>query len=1050
MISKNIDITDKEAKSHGARMASLLGYVDQLENANKDERPEVFFLNVYDEETGDAEMIALAESNPRAQMPMRHLVKSWPAHERPTLEQAKEAARMTLKSLGAERCLAKCSLQFDTDNVHLHIVLCTVNPDDQKMVKISYIEEKLHQAVALIEHKQGWEPEKNARYSVLETGELVKNKDAGDYELIRKKALSEKASRLERFTGQRSAQDIAQEVVGKVLRDKKVKTWAQFHARLADEGMLYKKARTGAMIEVAQGDKPVFVKASDADRKAALKAMEKRFGEYEDAKGVVKKRPIEPVAQIRNDPELARLHAEYEAERQAVLAGREDYKSLRERQKKEFSGMISAQRASRTAVFSQKDQFGKPIKLPFKELNRLRSVIASDAAKERAALLERQAEDRTQHKKQSHYPDFEKWLEQRGSTDIAERFKRDAGRQFAHGDSGEAVPRDIRAYRPLLIADPSQVHYERNGRTDFVDYGKRIAFDAWRDPVAIRAGMQLSAEKWPKGFALTGCQDFKEAACREAVEIGIAKKITNPELQEYIREYTEQRKQEKALAVSLPKLIQEKIDHERRIADGIQQFRKNHQPGPAEAGRAADAKNRLHALPQGGLANLSGRRLETLSARVLHRPTRDHRRVDSGLRLELPAGTGTGGRMNPIAAAAQYLDAVRPDSVRVTSVRQGPDGERLPGVLLTPKEGVLPEHVPFNEIAAHDARRYANGDREHVYFTPLSERMHHILIDDLDAARLAKLRQDGFSPAVVIETSPGNFQAIINVPKISDDDEINRQIDNRLTSTLNWPGIPDAHKRLADALASGDEKAIRRAKNLVTRVENIGGGLGYGDPMVSGGKHPHRIPGYANNKAKNLLADGTYRTVNIITASGGTCDRASALARELVVEFIAQRDRIRKHDAAASRPNIPAIDIDPAMGRRLQAAYEAQRDAIKKLNPTVSDTALDLMIAQRMRATGYASGQIAAAVDLCSRNERQGDDYGQRTAASAFSDLSNDTLTKQARYVSVWQELDAKANAKIDKIEEKERKIAAYEQLVVQARAQGQSQQTDEPPPGLK
>lgn len=956
---------------------------------------------------------------------------------------------MTLKSLGAERCLAKCSLQFDTDNMHLHIVLCTVDPETLKMVKISFIEEKLHQAIALIEHKQGWQPEKNARYSVLETGELVKNKDAGDYELIRKKALSEKASRLERFTGQRSAQDIAQELVGKVLRDKEIKTWAQFHARLADEGMLYKKARTGAVIEVVQGDKTVSVKASDADRKAALKAMEKRFGDFEDAKVVVKSRPTEAVEQIKNNPELSELHAEYEAEKKAILSAHIDFKSLEAQQKKEFLAMVASQRARRTAVFSQKDEFGKRIILPFNELNRMRSIVAADNAKGRAELLEKHAEANEQHKTLSHYPDFEKWLEQRGAADIAARFKRDAGRQFAYGDSGEAVPRDIRAYRALLIIDPSQVHYERNGRTDFVDYGKRIAFDAWRDPVAIRAGMQLSAEKWPKGFALTGCQDFKEAACREAVDLGIAKKITNPELQEYITEYTEQRKREKALAVSLPQLIKEKIDHDRRIAAGIQQFRKNHQPRPAQAGRPADAQNSLHALPQSGLANLSGRRVETLSSRVLHRPARDHRRVDSGLRLELPAA-GAGGPMSAIAAAAQYLDAVRPDNVRVTSARQGTGGERVVGVLLTPKEGVPRENVPFEKIAARDAKRHANGDREHVYFTPLSDRMHHILIDDLDAPRLAKLRQDGFSPAAVIETSPGNFQAIINVPKVSDDEEINRQIDNRLTSTLNWPSISDAHKTLTDALASGDEKAIRRAKNLVTRVENIGGGRGYGDPMISGGKHPHRIPGYANNKAKNLLADGTYRTVNIVSALGGTCAQTSEIAQRLVVELIAQRDRIRAHDAAVRKPGIPTIVVDEAIQRRLQEAYEAQRDAIKKIQPSISDTALDLMIAQRMRATGYASSQIAAAVDLSSRNERQGDDYGQRTATSAFSDLSNDTLTKQARYVSTWQEIDAKANAKIDKLEEKERKIAAYQELVDQAEAQDQGREDVDLPPAVK
>lgn len=1059
MIAKDIDLTDRVKKSHGQRMKNCLEYEDQLHNADEATRPYVFYLNTMSDETGHAEMIALADSNPRAQLPVRHCVFSWKASERPTPEQAKEAAEIILRNIGADKCLAKFSLQFDTDHVHLHMVLCTVNPDDQTMVKMHFFEEKLHQSIAVIEHKQGWEPEVNARYSVLETGELVKNLDSGDYEVIRKKALHEKAARLERYNGQRSAQDIAQEVVGKVIRDKKVKTWAQFHQRLGDEGLQYKKARTGAVVIVRQGDEDVPVAASSIDRKAALKALEKRFGAYADATGIVKDRMPEPVQRIKQDPDLAAQHARYEEDRKATLARRIDYATLRDRQKAEFKAMAAEQRAKRAAAFLQTDRFGqeRTVKMPFAELNGARSNIAFRAAAERAELRDRHAAERVQYKSKVRFPDFATWLSRQGETDLADRFTLDAGRQFAHGDLYDITKRDIRAYKALLIDDPAQIHYERGGRTDFVDYGKRVSFDSWRDPVAMRAALQLSAEKWPKEFTLTGSQDFKESACREAIALGIAKKIANPEMRDYINEQIEQRQREKSLAADIPQLIKEKKDHDDRIADAIATVRKNHQPRAAKAAGTPDTTDSVYVMPEGGLASLSNKRLEKLSTRVLHSVARTDRRDDSRLRPKLPADAadsvtsaadgvadidnpaalaadGRGRReqrMNPIAAASQYLIAVNPDAVRVTSVRQNADGKGFRGFLLTPESGTPPNAVPWNEIARRDAKRHPGGDREHVYFTPLSQKMHHILIDDLDALRLAKLYADGFAPAVVIETSPGNFQAILNTPKLSDDEEINNRVDNRLTAKLNWPNIADANQILEATMAGGDAKAIELAKNLVTRVRNIDGGLGYGDRQISGGRHPTRIPGYSNNKTKNLQADGTYRVVNVIADAGGTCERTAALAQEVIREFNAQRDRIRTHDATAAAPRMPTVALDENSQRRLRSIYEGQRDAIKKIQPTVKDTALDLMIAQRMRATGYASDHIGAAIDLASRNPRQGDDYGQRTATAAFSTASDDTLVRQSRYVEAWKQINDKANMKIEKIETREQKISAYENLHV-------------------
>ena len=54
---------------------------------------------------------------------------------------------------------------------------------------------------------------------------------------------------------------------------------------------------------------------------------------------------------------------------------------------------------------------------------------------------------------------------------------------------------------------------------------------------------------------------------------------------------------------------------------------------------------------------------------------------------------------------------------------------------------------------------------ENIYYTPLSDDRHHILIDDMTRESLKKLQEDGFRPAVVLESSPGNYQCLLTIPR---------------------------------------------------------------------------------------------------------------------------------------------------------------------------------------------------------------------------------------------------------------------------------------------
>ena len=57
--------------------------------------------------------------------------------------------------------------------------------------------------------------------------------------------------------------------------------------------------------------------------------------------------------------------------------------------------------------------------------------------------------------------------------------------------------------------------------------------------------------------------------------------------------------------------------------------------------------------------------------------------------------------------------------------------------------------------------RYQNSQGRNVYIRPRGE--HHLsMVDDLTADAVKRMKAEGFAPSLVVETSPGNFQAWVN------------------------------------------------------------------------------------------------------------------------------------------------------------------------------------------------------------------------------------------------------------------------------------------------
>ena len=113
--------------------------------------------------------------------------------------------------------------------------------------------------------------------------------------------------------------------------------------------------------------------------------------------------------------------------------------------------------------------------------------------------------------------------------------------------------------------------------------------------------------------------------------------------------------------------------------------------------------------------------------------------------------------------------------------------------------------------------RRENARGAHIFVRPHGA--HALsLIDDLNAERIDRMTDHGFQPAVVIETSPGNFQVWLNHGQI---------ISDRTFST-------------------------QAAKELARRFG--------GDPSSADWRHFGRLAGFTNQKPKRRLQTG-LRTV---------------------------------------------------------------------------------------------------------------------------------------------------------------------------------------------
>lgn len=344
----------------------------------------------------------------------------------------------------------------------------------------------------------------------------------------------------------------------------------------------------------------------------------------------------------------------------------------------------------------------------------------------------------------------------------------------------------------------------------------------------------------------------------------------------------------------------------------------------------------------------------------------------------------------------QYSAAVAADRYRVTVVRFLPDGGKK-AFVLDKKDGVTIGFTPDQLRARLPEMVRLEQRDENIYYTPLSDNRHHLLIDDMNREKLERLIRDGYKPAVLIESSPRNYQVIITIPKLGI--EHDKDVANRLTERLNRD---------------------------------------YGDPKLSGAIHPHRAPGFTNRKQKYRRPDGTYPVVRLLRAERRECSLTAAKAAEVASDLASSRvvkvnkrsgaAIMRDFAAAAAPPNDPAITayLNHLIHIILLQKKEKKKDVGMLFNmKAVNVNQIDSMIAVRMRLTGHSADDVYRAILWGAQYLRNYadahdyPDYAARTTAWAFGDEAKKQIDERLwQYQSIWLDVESGSDSAADCIAE--------------------------------
>ena len=326
-----------------------------------------------------------------------------------------------------------------------------------------------------------------------------------------------------------------------------------------------------------------------------------------------------------------------------------------------------------------------------------------------------------------------------------------------------------------------------------------------------------------------------------------------------------------------------------------------------------------------------------------------------------------------------YHQSVMADRYRISAVRWIGASKKA---MLLGDANIMRYGLPYSDLVdliPHMVNLNLRG--ENIYVTPISDKYHYAIVDDMSSEAVLKIVKDeGYRPTIILKTSPANYQMVIPVAKFDDiDDDYNRRIGNAAVRYLN---------------------------------------ASFGDPKFTGVIHPHRLPGFFNRKNKYKDSNGNYPIVSIIKSwDFRPCERLHKLAFEIRQKMDEEKNQVN-HDVETQKKveeylkdNKVYTLSESGDSEKLLAIYEAHRRNIMAIinRDRYDESRIDSMIALRMRLTGHPIGDIYQAIYLGARRDNRHhswSDYAWRTARWAYSPDADKQVDRLGQYVEDWEVLE--------------------------------------------
>jgi hypothetical protein len=506
-----------------------------------------------------------------ARSPLYHVTLAWPQDEHPSAQQVQQACAHVMQALGFAGHQAIWAIHRDTAHHHAHLIINRVHPDGHTAAVPRRDWLILDRAMREIELAQGWQHSPGPH--VVQDGQVVHLPRAER----KARGLLPEAQRspgaacaAHREGGAPSFQEWAADSAARAIRavvDTPGATWERVHQQAARYGLAIQPKGSGLVVTTTMDDGRVLAaKASQLGRWASKAALEQRLGPYQPppatlptagvtyqkaldadkarATGQTVRREIDTDARAARRAQraaarqalAARFKTEQEMARQARPAQRAALVQQHRAQRQELASML---RQERKALPEQARQTGQPLAV-------MRSLWALEAARQREALQQRQAEERKALSARLPKQEvWRKWLEREADKGdeaakaalrgIRYREQRRKNRQI-DGIEGE----ELDPLRKLTLAGlEAQIDTRRqlvlyrgaDGREKFTDTGPRIVMHD-RSDESLEAALRMAAQKFGGKVDITGSAEFRERAARQAVRLGI--KVVDADLQQVV------------------------------------------------------------------------------------------------------------------------------------------------------------------------------------------------------------------------------------------------------------------------------------------------------------------------------------------------------------------------------------------------------------------------------------------------------------------------------------------------------------------------------------